>query len=449
MRGSVLCAVVIAAIPLAAAPDFAPLEKYAREQLTATGTPGIAIAVVVEGKIAYLKGIGTANIETGAGVTPDLLFRLGSTSKMFTAAALAVAADQGKLDLNAPVGKYVSGLAPKIAATTCHQLLSHTAGLRDLGPVYGRYDDDQLGKRVRALKDSDQIAEPGAVFSYSSPGYWLAGVVLEAVTGKSFADAVYELVLKPAGMTRSTFRPLLAMTYPFAMGHAPGADGKPVVQRPFADDSSTWPGGSLFSSAEELARFATAFMNGERMGDTQVLPRRVIELLGAPHASVPGGDSHYGYGLMVDQVGGVRILSHGGARAGYGSTIMMAPERKFAAIVLANRSMTTMGQVADKAMEVVLGLKEPEAVKPATIAMTAAEAQLYAGRFTDSEQTIEVLANGAGLTVKSPDGDGPAVKVGDGRFRMTGGPGMEFLLLKDKAGRYAYLYTDLHVFRRL
>ena len=113
-----------------ATPDFAELEKVALDELKATNTPGVAIGIVRGDRLVYAKGFGTSNVETGAPVTPNMLFRLGSTTKMFTAAALVQLAEAGKLKLDDPIGKYSKGLSPKIAQLTSHQLLSHTGGLR-------------------------------------------------------------------------------------------------------------------------------------------------------------------------------------------------------------------------------------------------------------------------------------------------------------------------------
>lgn len=118
--------------------DFSTLEKVALEELREKNTPGAAVAIVSGDRIIYAKGLGVSNIETVAPVTPDLLFRIASTTKMFTAALLVSLAEEGRLNLNEPIGKYVKGLSPKLSRITSHQLLSHTAGLIDAG---GRYLD--------------------------------------------------------------------------------------------------------------------------------------------------------------------------------------------------------------------------------------------------------------------------------------------------------------------
>src|SRR5689334_21045372 len=117
--------------------DFSSLETVAREELQQTRAPGAAIAIVLGDRIIYAKGFGVANVETEEAVRPEMLFRLGSTTKMFTAATLVTLAEQGKINLKEPIGKYVQGLSPQIAQLTAHKLLSHTSGLLDEAAMYG------------------------------------------------------------------------------------------------------------------------------------------------------------------------------------------------------------------------------------------------------------------------------------------------------------------------
>jgi CubicO group peptidase (beta-lactamase class C family) len=434
---------------VAAGVDFTPLETFALEQMKRSGTPAVAVAVIVDNQVAYRKGLGVASIETNMPAAPDMLFRLGSTTKMFTAAAVLTLAEQGNVDLKAPIGKYVKGLTPRLGAVTLDQLLSHTAGIRDFAPMSGPHDDSELATRVRGLKDSDLPLEPGEIISYSNPGYWAAGMVLEEVSGKPFADAVEDRVLKPLGMTRSTFRPLVAMTFPLAIGHQTAAGTTPFVVRPFADDASTWPSGSLFSSVDDLSRFALAFMNGGTLDGKHTLSPFVIEKMSSPHAAIPSiPGANYGYGLILNRVGDLQTLSHGGARAGYGSTLLMAPQRKFAVIVLANRTGSTMEPVAYKAMEIALGIEAPRREPPAPAAITPEEAKRYAGKFSDSQMTVELIATDSGLVLRMGAREMPVQKLGANRFAGSG-PLPEFLLLPGRNGEIEYLHAQLRTLRKV
>jgi len=260
--------------------DPAAIERVALDELKSTNTPGAAVAVISGDRVIFTHGYGTSDVETGAPVSPDMLFRLGSTTKMFTAAALVGLAVEGKVDLDAPVGSYIKGLDPAIARLTANQLLSHTSGLHDEAPMFGSHDESALGDGIHKWKADFLFAPPGRIYSYSNPGFWLAGYLAETVAGRPYADVIEERVFQPLGMHRSTLRPTMAMTWPLAQGHE-FEEGIERVIRPAADNAAGWPAGSIFSSATELARFAIAFMNGG-------LPRQVVALMSRPHAKIPG-----------------------------------------------------------------------------------------------------------------------------------------------------------------
>lgn len=199
--------------------DFAELESVALDELRETGTPGAAVAVVKGDRVVFAKGFGVASVETNAAVTTGTLFRVGSITKMLTAAALLSLAEEGKLKLDAPIGSYAKGLAPKIARITAHQLLSQTSGLKDVPGEDGLHEETAPGEFVRSLKDDDQLIAPGQAFSYSNACYALAGYLLEQLTGKPYADEMSERVFQPLGMARTTLRSTVAMAYPLALGH--------------------------------------------------------------------------------------------------------------------------------------------------------------------------------------------------------------------------------------
>ncbi|HEX6622876.1 MAG TPA: serine hydrolase domain-containing protein, partial [Pyrinomonadaceae bacterium] len=180
--------------------NFDELEKVVLDELRETKTPGAAIAIVNGGRVVYAKGFGVRDVETNTPVTADTLFRLGSTTKMFTGAAAVVLAEQGKIRLDAPVGDYAKGLPPKLSRVTAHQLLSNAAGVADFSPPSVSHDDAVLAAMVRGWKDDALFGEPGKVYSYSSPGFWLAGYVIEEAGGKPYADMMEELLFKPLGM---------------------------------------------------------------------------------------------------------------------------------------------------------------------------------------------------------------------------------------------------------
>ncbi len=348
----VLCfAVFVESARSAPLVDYSELDKLVTAELAEKNTPGAVITIISGDSIVYQKAFGVANVETNTAMQTEMLFRLGSTTKMFTAAALLTLAERDKIKMNEPIGSRVKGLNPKLSQVTPHSLLSNSAGIRDFAAPVISNDDAALGNMVRGWKDDVFFADQGEIYSYSSAGFWLSGFVIEDLYGKPYADAMTELLFTPLGMERTTLRPFMAITYPFATGHAV-ENGKPAILRPMFNNVAMWPAGSIFSNAKDLSRWVIALMNDGKVDGKQLLSTSLINQMVGHHVPVPGEtDSFYGYGLTVFKYKGLEFVGHGGFSRGYGSMIQMVPSRKFAVIVLTNKSGETMRKSLNKAME--------------------------------------------------------------------------------------------------
>jgi CubicO group peptidase (beta-lactamase class C family) len=434
-------------------PDFNQLEAVLRDELKETNTPGATIAIVSGDRVIYSKALGISNVETGAPMTTDMLFRIGSTTKMFTATALITLVEEGKLKLDEPVGKYIDGLNAKIAQLTPHQLLTHTAGIIDEAPMYGDHDDSALGRTIRSWKDDQLFTEPGKIISYSNPGYWLAGFVVESVSRRAFADQMSESIFKPLGMSRTTFRPTTAMTYPLAQGHNASGKSAPTVARPFADNAASWPAGSMFTNVLDLSRFVIVLMNGGRIDGKQVMAPGVIAKLTSPQVNVPSDPAaKYAYGLMVSNFRGVRIIEHGGSRSGYGSVIKMSPEHRFAVIVLGNRTGVALNKTAEKAMELMLPLRPKDPVSKQETQMSASQMANYVGKYGQREVGFEIFVKDGKLFLKQGSNEMALSNVGENRFTAVP-PGasnpVNFVLIPGQDGKIEYLHAGLRAAKRM
>lgn len=431
--------------------DFSELDRLVPEELKEKNTPGAVIAVVSGDQVVYQKAFGVANGETNAPMQPEMLFRLGSTTKMFTAAALVSLAEKDKIKLSDPIGTRVKGLHPKIAAVTPHHLLSNSAGLRDFAAPVVSNDDASLGKMLRAWKDDVFFAEQGEIYSYSSAGFWLSGLVIEDVHGKPYADAIDELIFKPVGMERTTLRPFLAITYPFATGHALDT-GKPAIVRPMFNNTAMWPAGSIFSNAKDLSRWVVALLNEGRVEGKQLLSPSLIKNLFGHHVRVPGEtDAYYGYGLTIYKFKDLEFVAHGGFSRGYGSMIQMVPARKFAVIVLTNKSGETMRKTLNKATEIGLGLKD-DAQQPQTAAvapLTNTEMSDYVGTYSHAPQTWEVFVKDGKLFMKLDGNEHPMTKTGDRKFTFGDRNENEVVFVTGKSGKIDLIFTGLYGARRV
>ena len=443
--------------------DFAPLEKAALDELRETNTPGAAVAVVSGDRIVYVKGLGVSNVETGTPVEPEMLFRTGSVGKMFTAALLTSLAEEGKIKLDEPIGKYVRGLSPKLSRVTSQQLLSGTAGLIDGEPLYGPQDESALAKTVRSWNDDIFFLEPGKLYSYSNLGFIIAGLVAEEIGSKSYADLMSERIFAPLGMKSTTFRPTMAMTRPLSQGHDSDSNSKPVVHRPFVESTASWPAGFTYSNVYDLARFAIAFMNGGKIDGRQVLSPAVIAMMSTPHADIlgenPSGwprNGKYGYGLIIQNYRGVRMVWHGGSIAGFGAMFVMAPQQRFAVIILCNKTARWMFQTAEKAMEIMLPLDaEAEALPKQSLPMSAAEKANYVGKYmrpgTERPETADIFLKEDQLYLRAYGFEQPITRVSADSFSVTvpgyRGP-WRFKLLPVADGKAEYLCLSLGVMKR-
>lgn len=429
--------------------DFGELERVILAELKETKTPGAAVAVISSGRVVFARGFGVTSVETGTAVTPDTLFRLGSTTKMFTGAALVALARQGKLKLDAPVGEYAKGLTPKLARLTAHQLLSNSAGVADFSAPAVSHDDDALRLMVRGWKEEAVFAEPGMIYSYSSPGFWLAGYVAEEVTGKPYAEAMEELVFRPLGMRRTTLRPLTAMTYPLALGHSL-QEGKPVIIRPAFNNVAMWPAGSIYSSVNDLSRFAMAFLEGGKLEGKQLLPPSLFVALSGKHIRMPGEtDVYYGYGVLNLEQRGVRLLMHGGFSRGYGSMMQMAPEHGFAVIVLTNKSGETLPKTTEKAKEMFLPLKPATAaVKKNVLPLDQTDLAAFSGKYINGPQMWEIIAKDGRLYFKADDAEHALSKTGESRLAWGETLENDLVFVRGADGRTEFVFDGLYAARR-
>jgi CubicO group peptidase (beta-lactamase class C family) len=452
LLSSLLSRSISAASAQTAIQDFSALESLIKEELQATNTPGAAISIVQGERVIYSKGFGVANVETGAPVTTDMLFRLGSTTKMFTAAALVTLSLQGKLKLEEPIGNYLTGINAKLSRITTHQLLSNTGGVADFAAPFISNDDEALGRMIRSWKEDALFTEEaGEVYSYASPGYWLAGYVIEERSKRPYADAMSELLFAPTGMTRTTLRPLQAMTYPLSMGHSLNDKQQPVVIRPAFNNVAMWPAGSIYSNVQELSRFVIALMNNGRVDGKQALAPEVPARLFGKYIRMPGEmDVYYGYGLLNFEERGVRMIMHGGFSRGYGSMIQMVPEERFAVIIQTNRSGETMPRTRMKAIELFLKLKDAAPPQPRTAqALSEREMTNFVGKYVNGPQSWEIVARDGKLFYKRAGGEVELKKTAP--YRLSFGDKLEndLVFVANARGEIRYIFDGLYSAKKL
>jgi CubicO group peptidase (beta-lactamase class C family) len=401
--------------------DFAELEQVVQAELKEKNAVGAGVAIVKGDRVVFSKGFGAANIETNAPIGGDTLFQIGSITKTFTAAMILSMAQEGKLNLDAPIGDYAKNLSPKLSRVTLNQLLSHTAGIIDEPDEFGAGDESLMASYIRSWKDDYCLFGAGEVFSYSNSGFALAGFTAQEASGKLYADLVSERIFQKLGMRSTTFRPTVAMTYPLAVGHLTKPGEKPIVVRPLPQDARLYPAGTFYTNLNDMARFAIAFLNGGQIEGKQILAPSVIEKMSAPRAKMlsAGDDTSYGYGLFMNTRRGARVVWHNGSMTGYVATMLLVPERKFAVIILGNTNNVTLDKSEEKALELNVKLeplKDAPKAKPA-LPLTEAEMQKLVGVYAQPNRfKIEVFVRDGKLFIKEFNQEMPLTKIGENRF---------------------------------
>lgn len=435
-------------------PAWAPrLDSVARAALAAAKAPGATVAVVVDGKLAYAQGYGLANIETQQRMAADMLLRVGSVTKMFTGTMLATLAEQQRIDMAMPIGDIVPSLkGKKVGAVTTQQLMTHSAGWLDNAVAYGRMGEGALGEVMREVGDTLFYTEPGRTFSYSNPSISMAGYVAEVAAKQRFAALVESLVLRPAGMKLSTFKPLEALTYPIAMGHQAGASGMQIV-RPMTENTAQWAAGFLFATAPELARYTIALMNGGMIDGAQAFSAGAVRRVTTGYVAHPGGSgldsAMYGYGLVVGRSGKDRVWTHGGAINGYNASLTMLPDRKAAVIVLVNGPGSGIDAIESAALQLAVGFTQAKVTTPAPREASASERATLVGRYAQGRNVLEVLERDGALTLVQGVVTMSVKLVGAQELEVTPPQGApRRLFVRTENGKAAYLYSGSRAFAR-
>jgi len=333
------------ATPPAAARLFRELDAKIAAGMARNAIPGAAVGVLYQG-IVYVKGYGVTNVDYPVPVDGDTMFRVGSTTKTFTGTTVMRLVDAGKLDLDAPVHRYLPDFRtadPGVAQqVTLRQLLNHTAGwlgddVQDDGP-----GDDAAARFAAGLVRAPQLTPPGTQFAYNNAAVALVGRVIEVVTGVPYEVAVRALLIDPLGLTHSRFFTDEIVGFNVAASHTV-VDGKAVVS---PDAFRLWrslaPAGALISSARDQLRFARFHLGDGTVpgGGARLLSQQ--SLLAMRSNPGPGGTLFVeldGVGvnwLLRPSAEGVRIVQHGGDWTGQHSGFLMVPDRGFALTLLTN-----------------------------------------------------------------------------------------------------------------
>ena len=312
----------------------AKLETVIREEMREWGIGGISVALVDDQQVIYGAGFGEAK--------RDSIFRCGSISKLFNALAVMQQVEAGKLDLDAPLQTYGDGLLPlnpfpEAPAVTLRQMLCHRSGLQREATVGGYFDGSQptLAATVASISAGVLATRPGEKTRYSNFAASIAGHVVERVTGQSFEDYQRTHILDPLGMKDSAWTLAKAKRERIIVSHMQVADGRGGWTRRDSPlfDLGTIPAGNLFSTVDDVARFASALI----ANDGKLVKPGTLAEMWKPQLTTDAAG--FGLGFLVGKFREHRTFSHGGAIYGHSTSLVVLPEEKLAVIVLANEDI--------------------------------------------------------------------------------------------------------------
>lgn len=351
-------------------------------------SPGCALGVIKDGLFIYKRGYGMANLEYSIPLTSRSVFRIGSTSKQFTAMCIALLEEQGKISVDDSIRKYFPEMPEYANTVKIRHLLHHTSGIRDyltLWSIAGeRNDDFFIDPEVVALiaRQKELNFNPGEEFLYSNSGYFLLSEIVKKVTGKSMGVFAEEYIFKPLGMKNTHFHDNHTLIVKNrASGYAPLRGGGFRI-------SMTTLGmigdGGVFTCVDDLLMWDQNFYNNKLGKGGQELIDRVL----TPGKLNNGEELDYAFGLGIGEYKGLKMISHGGAFVGFRADMIRLPEQKFSVICLANLNRINPSQLARKVADVYLADQFKEDViekeplsKPRFIKLSEAELKEKTGAF--------------------------------------------------------------------
>jgi CubicO group peptidase (beta-lactamase class C family) len=342
--------------------DFAAIDAYIAAQMQKHRLPGVALAMTQDDQVVYLKAYGTAG--DGRALTPQTPMYIGSSSKSFTALAIAQLAEQGRLDLDAPVRTYIPWfrVADEAASATLtvRHFVYHVSGLSEAGFSVLVPDDATLEEAVRALKDARLTAPVGTTAQYFNLNYAVLALVIEAASGQPYADYVAEHIFTPLAMTHSYTSVEAARADGLAQGYSRFFGFALPMSQPHPIYGLSQ--GYLISSAEDMAHFVIAMNNDGQYGTARVLSSEWMRKLHTPRSQA---GFRYAMGWFVDSVESVPRVHHGGANETFKTFVQLYPTRELGLALMINQGYMldhyiSAEQVFQGVEKLALGLGQPD-----------------------------------------------------------------------------------------
>jgi CubicO group peptidase (beta-lactamase class C family) len=364
--------------------------------------PGAAVIVVKGGRTLFRKAYGMSDLELGVPLRPDMVFRLGSLTKQFTAAAILMLAEDGKLALQDPVEKYLPGYPTQGHMITIEHLLTHTSGIQDYTDMPGWMTSRILNpmsvqELIDGFKKEPMQFAPGTRWSYDNSGYILLGAIVEKASGKTYEAFVRERIFGPLRMTSSYYDRTEAIIPKRTPGYTREAD---QVRNPqYLSMTQPYAAGSLASTVDDLARWDAALY-----GET-LLKQASLEKAWTAYVLKNGTSTGYGYGWAISTMRGRRAIEHDGGIFGFSTYALRLPAERVFVAVLCNSDSPGVDPeyLAKKIAALAIGDPFPE---PVPITVVPQVLERYAGAYrVDDGSTRTVTVEGGRIYTQRTGGE--------------------------------------------
>lgn len=321
---------LLCALPCAAQQHIAAkIDRYVQAEMRRQKIPGLSLAVVRNGHIAILKSYGLANVEHRVPVKPETVFQSGSMAKQFTAAAVMILVQDGKLSLDDKITKFIPNAPAAWNKITVRNLLNHTSGMGDYPPDLDLRRDYTEDEYLESFKKVPLDFEPGTRWNYSNVGYVTLGIMIHKITGKFYGEFLQERIFRPLGMSTARVISEADIILNRAAGYRL-VDGQLKNQEWVSPSTNTTADGSLYFTILDLAKWDAALYTN------QPLTQFSLAQIWQPTLLANGRKKPYGFGWQTDSIHGRRVVFHGGAWQGFKSSIIRFLDDKVTIVFFAN-----------------------------------------------------------------------------------------------------------------
>lgn len=353
---------IVVLLPLHAQDGFkerldTALEQIVRDQQIT----GLAAGIVRDGRLAYAQGFGVTRLgDAHTPVTPETLFHMASITKLFVATSVMQLWEEGKVDLDSPITRYVPYFElndARYKSITVRQMLTHTSGMPDVKDYLWykpEYDEGALERYVRGLRNQNLRSDPGLKFAYSNMAYEVLGELVSKVSGVSFEDYVDARILAPLRMSSSTLLLKKADPAKLAAGHTRGGKKGPAhAVRFYPYNRAHSPSSNLHSNATDMARWAMANLNRGELEGSRILKNSTYDMMWKRAQAISAART-VGISWFLGEVKGREAVFHNGGDDGFRTRLVLFPGKGIAVVFMTNCDFGSLGMIDDEVMKAAL-----------------------------------------------------------------------------------------------